>query len=129
MLQMVAHELTADRSQCLVHGRDLRHDVGAIAIVVDHFLQPAHLTFDATQPSHIARFDLRIDGYRMAVLAGVVVRGACTRYNCRSRIVRVDASLVCDWIPHGCHLAQDTNTPLTTRRDDIAAVEDCSTRR
>src|SRR6185312_3485678 len=43
MLEVVAHEFLSDRAQCLLHRRDLRHDVRAVAILLDHALQPPHL--------------------------------------------------------------------------------------
>jgi len=61
MLQMVAHQLAPNRPQRFVHRRDLRHDVGTVAIVVDHLLESADLALDAPQPAHVPRLDVGID--------------------------------------------------------------------
>ena len=46
-----------------VHRRDLREDVDAVAVVLDHALDPAHLALDAVQPA-----DERLLVGRVAVL-------------------------------------------------------------
>jgi hypothetical protein len=47
----VALEQDAGRTaQRRLHGGDLGEDVRAVALLVDHPLQPAHLAFDALQP-------------------------------------------------------------------------------
>ena len=90
MAQMVAHQFSSDRSQRFVHRGDLRHHVGAISILLDHFLQPADLAFDPPQPFQVARLDLRIDGDGLAAFANSVrlnsaaavgrCRGSCHRW-------------------------------------------------
>ncbi len=62
--KVVAHELPADRPERLVHRRDLRKDVGAIAVLVHHALQAAHLAFDAAEAVAVPLFRIGIDGKR-----------------------------------------------------------------
>jgi hypothetical protein len=38
-----------------VHRRDLHEDVGAVAVLLDHLLQPAHLALDQPQSADVAR--------------------------------------------------------------------------
>ena len=61
----------------LVHRRDLRHDVGAVAILVDHLLQAAHLPLDAAKSLLIAILRVGVDRDRLAIAA--VVRAAPAR--------------------------------------------------
>lgn len=49
MVKMVAHQGPADAAKRFLDGRDLNHDVGAIALVFNHFLETANLSFDAPQ--------------------------------------------------------------------------------
>jgi hypothetical protein len=41
--------------------RDLRQYVRAIPLIADHFLNPAHLPFDAPQALQAARLDVGVD--------------------------------------------------------------------
>ena len=66
---MIAHELTANRAQRLVYGRNLRHDVRAVAIFSDHPVNAANLALDAPQPFEIAIARMWIDGDRLALHA------------------------------------------------------------
>lgn len=66
MLQMVADQLTPDASQGLVHGCDLREDVGAVAFLLHHSLQPANLSLDPPQTLQIPLPGRRIDSYRVS---------------------------------------------------------------
>src|SRR5256885_6949326 len=61
---MIAQELAAHAAERLLHGRDLHEDVRAVALLLDHLLQPAHLSFDATEALLISFLDLRIDRHR-----------------------------------------------------------------
>jgi hypothetical protein len=61
MSQVIAQKLAPNRSQSLLHRRDLRHDVSAVPVVIDHPLQPTNLAFDATQPHKVARLGIRVD--------------------------------------------------------------------
>src|ERR1700737_1848996 len=42
------------------HRRDLGEDVDAIAVVVDHGLEPSHLALDAPQPALVAVLVVRV---------------------------------------------------------------------
>ncbi len=66
VLQVIAHQFAANRPQGLVHRGDLRHDVGAVAVVVDHFLEPAHLALDTTEALAIALLGIGVNGDRGA---------------------------------------------------------------
>ena len=67
MFQVVPHELSPHTTQRLLHGRDLRQDVGAVAILVDHFLQSTHLPFDASESLEIAIANVGIDADSFSV--------------------------------------------------------------
>ena len=50
VLQMFVEQLQPDALQCLADGRHLGEYVDAVRVVVDHSLDAAHLTLDASQP-------------------------------------------------------------------------------
>src|SRR6185295_10669178 len=50
MRDMVAQHLFLDLAQGGAHRADLRHDVDAVAITLDHARKAAHLAFDPFQP-------------------------------------------------------------------------------
>ena len=50
MRNVIAQNLFLDTAQRGAHGRYLRDDVDAIAIIVDHAGQAAHLALDAIEP-------------------------------------------------------------------------------
>ena len=50
MIEMIVEELQRDRLQRPTRRRDLRQHVDAVDVLVDHPLQPPHLTLDAAQP-------------------------------------------------------------------------------
>src|SRR6185437_1293430 len=66
MLEMISHQLAPHCAQRLVDGRDLRHDVRAVAILLHHFVQPAHLPLDSAQPSKISRLDVGVHSHRFS---------------------------------------------------------------
>ncbi len=47
---VIAHHLELDLFQRRAHGRDLGHDVDAVAILVDHADEAAHLALDPSEP-------------------------------------------------------------------------------
>lgn len=49
MAQVVAHELATYAPQGFLRGRDLHHDVCAVAVFLDHFLETTDLPFDAAE--------------------------------------------------------------------------------
>src|SRR5690348_13608980 len=53
MRDVLAQDLLLDAAQRRAHGADLRDDVDAVAIVLDHARKPAHLALDAAQPLEI----------------------------------------------------------------------------
>jgi hypothetical protein len=56
MHYVLTQNLFLDAPQCRAHGRDLRHNVDTIAVVVDHAGKTANLTLDAAQPLQARRF-------------------------------------------------------------------------
>ncbi len=59
---MIAQHFLFDPTQRSAHGRDLRNDVDAIAVVLDHAREAADLTFDAAEPLQRGRLVLRVHG-------------------------------------------------------------------
>src|SRR5215472_5245095 len=47
--RMVAEDLLLDRTQRRPHRRDLGDDVDAVAVILDHAAEPAHLALDPLQ--------------------------------------------------------------------------------
>src|ERR1700728_5396095 len=62
VFEVIAHQQAAHATQCLLHGCDLDQDVCAVALLVDHGLQAAHLSRDAVQAAYCGGLELRIDG-------------------------------------------------------------------
>ena len=60
MRHVIAQDFLLDPAQRRAHRADLRHDVDAVAVVLDHAGKPAHLAFDALQP---------LEGCRLASFA------------------------------------------------------------
>ncbi len=58
MGDMVAQDLLLDAAECRFCRRDLRDDVDAIAVVLDHARQPADLALDSFKPFKAGRLDL-----------------------------------------------------------------------
>src|SRR3989442_6285188 len=65
MLEVVPHQLAADGAQRFMDRGDLYEDVCTITLILDHFLESAHLPFDASKPFEVSRLDVRIDGDRI----------------------------------------------------------------
>src|SRR6266542_6603382 len=72
VLEVIAHELAPDASQGLVDGGDLREDVGAVAALLDHALDPADLPLDAAQALEVLRLRRRGHGHGPAPASHVV---------------------------------------------------------
>src|SRR5918992_3791647 len=70
---MIAHHLTRNPSQRLVDRGELSQHVGAVSLLLDHLLEPAHLAFDAAEALEAAILDLGIDAGRVTP---AVVRAA-----------------------------------------------------
>jgi hypothetical protein len=66
MLKMVTHERASHAPESFVDRRYLGHDIGAVAVLIDHLLEAAHLSFDAAEPDQISGFDLGIDRNRFS---------------------------------------------------------------
>src|SRR5262249_60877697 len=50
MADVVAQDLLFESAERGAHGGNLRHDVDAVAIVLDHAGEPAHLALDPAEP-------------------------------------------------------------------------------
>ncbi len=77
LVQMIFHQVARHAAQGLLRRSNLHDDIGAVAVVFQHLLQPANLTFNAAQAFLIAEFQLWIDGHRF--VAGANHAGALTR--------------------------------------------------
>src|SRR6476661_4330288 len=75
VFEVVAHQLAADRAQGLLDGGDLGQDVGAVAVLLDHLLEAAHLPLDPPQALLVAVIDPGIDGYRLLVPRAAAAAG------------------------------------------------------
>src|SRR5271168_3826665 len=62
--EMIAHQGTSDRSDRLLSRRDLRENIGAVAVLFHHALQAADLAFDSSQPAQVRSLDRGIDADR-----------------------------------------------------------------
>ena len=70
MVQVVAHQVSGYAAEGFLDAGDLRDDVGAVAIVFDHFLEAADLAFDAAEAVAIGVFQPGIDSNCLARFAG-----------------------------------------------------------
>src|SRR5258708_3153386 len=61
MMKMILHQIAGHSAQRFLHGGDLHDDVAAVAIVAYHFLQAAHLAFNAAETLLIALFERGVD--------------------------------------------------------------------
>src|SRR5712691_6648448 len=52
VIHVAVEDLQRERIECGRHGADLREDVDAVPVFLDHLLDPAHLTLDAVQAFH-----------------------------------------------------------------------------
>ena len=66
VLQVIPHQLTPDSAKRFVNGRDLGEDIGAVSILLHHFLKTANLPLDAAQTVQVSRFHFRIDTDRFS---------------------------------------------------------------
>ena len=66
MSEMIPHEGSGDGSERFLHRGNLSENVGTIAVLLDHTLQPANLTFNTAQAAQVGAFDLIINGDRLA---------------------------------------------------------------
>jgi hypothetical protein len=62
---MIAHQLTPHAAKRFLDGSNLGQYVRAVPVFLDHFLQPAHLALDSTQPFDISFLDGAVDGCRL----------------------------------------------------------------
>jgi Cu+-exporting ATPase len=62
MLQVVGERLLLDAVERGAHGADLGQHVDAVTVLFDHASDPAHLTFDAGQPSDLGFLQFVIHG-------------------------------------------------------------------
>lgn len=54
--QVVPEQFPSNTPDRFLHGRDLRQSIGAVAVVFDHFLNPADLPLNPLEPGEIRRF-------------------------------------------------------------------------
>jgi hypothetical protein len=51
---MVSHQLATDGTKRFLDRRHLGEDVGAVAVLIHHFLQPANLPLDAAKSLQVS---------------------------------------------------------------------------
>src|SRR5687768_944795 len=61
MPEVVSHQLASHGAKSFLHGRDLRHDVGAVTVFLDHALKPTNLSFDPPEPLQVALPGVAVD--------------------------------------------------------------------
>lgn len=66
MFKVVAHELPAHAPQGLLNSRELPKNVRTVAVVFDHALKPANLSFDPAKSSQVGLLEIRIDDQGLA---------------------------------------------------------------
>src|SRR5260370_2714502 len=74
MMQMIFHQVARHAAQRLLHGGNLHNDVRAVAVLFHHFLQAAHLAFDAAKTILIGLFQQRIDTEGLASTSRGIAR-------------------------------------------------------
>src|SRR5205085_110648 len=68
VLEVIPQQLPPDAAQRLLHRRDLRDHVRAVAVLFHHLLQAAHLALDAAQPLQVGVLDGRFNTLRMCAM-------------------------------------------------------------
>src|SRR5215813_3798320 len=72
--QVITHHITLYAPKSGDHSVYLMRDLDAVALVLDHLLQPAHLALNALQ----ARQLLCVIGWRdLASVSGIILHGCC----------------------------------------------------
>ncbi len=66
MAKMIEKKRFAYAAEGFAYGGDLDEDIGAVALLFDHLLEAADLTFDSLQAREIGASDIRIDRDRLA---------------------------------------------------------------
>jgi hypothetical protein len=56
MMEMIAHQVSGYAAERFLNAGYLRDDVGAVAVLFDHFLEAAHLAFDSTEAVAVGFF-------------------------------------------------------------------------
>ncbi len=78
VFQVIAHQQTADAAQRFLYRGDLHQNVGAVALVLHHRFEAAHLAGDAAQPADGGGFQLGVDGDGQLFIAiACTLRGCC----------------------------------------------------
>ena len=76
MLQVIVQQRPAHAAERLLHRRHLRQHVGAVALLLDHLLQAAHLALDPPEPGEHRALDLGIHRDGVGAVAGTGAAGA-----------------------------------------------------
>ena len=69
MFEVALHDLLAETAEGLLDARDLDENVGAVAIVLDHFVQTADLATDAFEALEVFFFGHSLVERRRRLLA------------------------------------------------------------
>src|SRR5256885_9173335 len=83
-MQVVLHQVAGDTPQRFLDGSNLGNDVGAIAVLLDHFLQAAHLALDAAEAVLIGLLQTGIDSHGFAP-----PRVRCASTVCNARAIEL----------------------------------------
>jgi hypothetical protein len=75
VLQMIPHQFPAHRAECFLHRGDLGEDIGAIAILLHHLLQPADLALDPAEALAVPLLDVGIHSAGLAIVVSSPGRG------------------------------------------------------
>ena len=66
MPEVIPQQGLADTPQRLLDRGDLSKNIGTVAILFDHLLKTANLTFDSAEPLQVGRLDAGVDRYRLS---------------------------------------------------------------
>jgi len=88
VLQVVPEQKTGRGAQRLLHRGDLDDDVGAVALVLDHFFDPADLSFGLPQPNDGLFSDVRIRDMRLFHVFDGTPRGYEKSIECHTSVRR-----------------------------------------
>src|SRR5690606_15384217 len=122
VLQVVAHQLAAHAAQRLVHRRDLRHDVRAVAVFLDHALEPADLPLDAAQALQVAVLDVRVHRDRSPAALVSARDGSRAAAAHGDRGIRLVVRVLFHHALPGCSRARRSRKLLLTTLTELNAI-------
>src|ERR1700756_1000780 len=123
-MKMILHEIAGHSAQRFLHGGDLHDDVGAVAVVRHHFLQAAHLSFDAAETLLIAVFERWIDcnGFMATADDAGTLGGVCVGSCFGRHSLDTPLGLVIPLPPIWCQIADFANMRESAAGLDEAGI-------